>query len=806
MNTQNNLIAINTQQPQPLQISNNMQPLQSLLPLSAAQSPNQTKVLSPTTMQFPGSHGKTCSMGSDDLYKLSQIQRQKYILQQSQLYARAGNKFKAQGNGASQPSAQKPKQNGTVNQFDNIGWVFLKNDQLNPSGGTAASHNSQNSSFKKRIQNRKELNQSGVLSDNTSVDSQNNDRSFVGGQNLAEIIQKHQQIREEQSASVDMKQLQDHQVQYNIQDLDSPQLILDKIQTQVHDQMCNGGQNNYLNFQALNFQKLNQSTKHSARVSMNNINTENQINDIGGNGSNFQSFKKNAMKLPKVTLRHSLINQYTSQKTSSQPISPRIFDNAKFGGSGNPKKSQNSSGFGGADNTNINNSQNQINPFSLPLIDKNTQQSTQFIDNTDSTALINQNNSAGNVDYQQIYNCQNNRSLNLRDNQKFGEMESLLESQAEIKHNSQSNTGIDQTSGSFLTETKIELKSTNKFNLKNLKLKALQSPQQHHQFFVQSQERQSSMSSYKNSFITEQQMQPDASAVTFQRPHDQPKSKISSGTQFPADQGVFTSVQKICSSCNKKTSGKQQFSFDSQQIESIQRVKRKNYSCLSDGMLEEESFEFEEPPLNLRQPQQRLNLNLPRLNNSVIEHSDISISNSIKPNISPSYNVIRDNPFFTNFAKNYNQKLIRAFEEADKANSNEAAGNCASLKQDVLAYMEQNNEIRQLIKEEALKNATLVSTKGKIKKVLINKKQLQKIMNDHQNNNSQNNNNSSNNNNSTNENISGTVALLNDSNEDGSRNGKNSSDVKAGKQEIMKNYGRWYLKPNDFNKIMSNLK
>jgi len=50
--------------------------------------------------------------------------------------------------------------------------------------------------------------------------------------------------------------------------------------------------------------------------------------------------------------------------------------------------------------------------------------------------------------------------------------------------------------------------------------------------------------------------------------------------------------------------------------------------------------------------------------------------------------VIRDNPFFTNFAKNYNNKLLKAFEDADKVTVNENTENCVTLKQDVLAYME----------------------------------------------------------------------------------------------------------------------
>lgn len=78
------------------------------------------------------------------------------------------------------------------------------------------------------------------------------------------------------------------------------------------------------------------------------------------------------MRLPKVALRPSLLNQLNNQKTASLPISPKVFEQAKFGGSSsNQKKSQNSS-------QNMNES-SQINPFSLPQIDR-TQQSTNYLD------------------------------------------------------------------------------------------------------------------------------------------------------------------------------------------------------------------------------------------------------------------------------------------------------------------------------------------------------------------------------------------------------------------------------------------
>lgn len=73
------------------------------------------------------------------------------------------------------------------------------------------------------------------------------------------------------------------------------------------------------------------------------------------------------MKLPKVTMRTSLINQIGNLKTSSLPISPRIFESAKFGSSSNHKKSMNNSQTNDSINTaNNDNSLHQINPFALP--------------------------------------------------------------------------------------------------------------------------------------------------------------------------------------------------------------------------------------------------------------------------------------------------------------------------------------------------------------------------------------------------------------------------------------------------------
>lgn len=47
------------------------------------------------------------------------------------------------------------------------------------------------------------------------------------------------------------------------------------------------------------------------------------------------------MKLPKVTARASLLNQITQHKVSSLPISPRIFEQAKFGPNSKQKNSFN---------------------------------------------------------------------------------------------------------------------------------------------------------------------------------------------------------------------------------------------------------------------------------------------------------------------------------------------------------------------------------------------------------------------------------------------------------------------------------
>jgi len=88
------------------------------------------------------------------------------------------------------------------------------------------------------------------------------------------------------------------------------------------------------------------------------------------------------MKLPKVGMRTSLLNQYSQQKVSSMPISPRIFEHAKFGPGSSNKKSLNDSGIskgdGNQNSTIANNNSNPSNlsgsnmPFALPSIDKTT--------------------------------------------------------------------------------------------------------------------------------------------------------------------------------------------------------------------------------------------------------------------------------------------------------------------------------------------------------------------------------------------------------------------------------------------------
>lgn len=78
-------------------------------------------------------------------------------------------------------------------QYDNIGWVFFKNESFSgPITQGGPNLMAQNVSYKKRLEKLKELNRSAAQSDNTSLDSPaNNDKSINAGANFAEIIQKH---------------------------------------------------------------------------------------------------------------------------------------------------------------------------------------------------------------------------------------------------------------------------------------------------------------------------------------------------------------------------------------------------------------------------------------------------------------------------------------------------------------------------------------------------------------------------------------------------------------------------------------
>jgi hypothetical protein len=64
---------------------------------------------------------------------------------------------------------------------------------------------------------------------------------------------------------------------------------------------------------------------------------------------------------------------------------------------------------------------------------------------------------------------------------------------------------------------------------------------------------------------------------------------------------------------------------------------------------------------------------------------------------------LRDNGYFKKFISNYNHQLINAFEEADRVNksgNSKLNTSTATLKQEVLAYMEEHSEIRKLMREE----------------------------------------------------------------------------------------------------------
>ncbi len=71
------------------------------------------------------------------------------------------------------------------NRYDNLGWVFLKNDGslATKLGGLHTLYNS----YRTMKHSKKDLNISGAGSDNTSIDSLANERSLLGA-NFAEVI------------------------------------------------------------------------------------------------------------------------------------------------------------------------------------------------------------------------------------------------------------------------------------------------------------------------------------------------------------------------------------------------------------------------------------------------------------------------------------------------------------------------------------------------------------------------------------------------------------------------------------------
>jgi hypothetical protein len=118
-------------------------------------------------------------------------------------------------------------------------------------------------------------------------------------------------------------------------------------------------------------------------------------------------------------------------------------------------------------------------------------------------------------------------------------------------------------------------------------------------------------------------------------------------------------------------------------------------SCFSDGHIddEEEDQEFGEPIIKLR---------------DFTKKSEEKYTSQDPITGTPNYDTVRDNKFFNKFAIKYNKKLMGLFDEADKEASyqlNKSGGGAntssATLKQDVLAYMEQHSEIRRLMNDEA---------------------------------------------------------------------------------------------------------
>lgn len=135
----------------------------------------------------------------------------------------------------------------------------------------------------------------------------------------------------------------------------------------------------------------------------------------------------------------------------------------------------------------------------------------------------------------------------------------------------------------------------------------------------------------------------------------------------------------------------------------MEKVKKhqngKNHSCLSDGI-----SSVGEEPIDLEGSSLSFKLQDIKKNATFKKERGNSFNNEADNQTSSGYSTIKDNSFFSKFANQYNKKLIAAFEEADKAtNTARLNTSTATLKQDVLAYMEQHSEIRKLMKAEVIK-------------------------------------------------------------------------------------------------------
>jgi len=74
--------------------------------------------------------------------------------------------------------------------------------------------------------------------------------------------------------------------------------------------------------------------------------------------------------------------------------------------------------------------------------------------------------------------------------------------------------------------------------------------------------------------------------------------------------------------------------------------------------------------------------------------------------VSSGYSTIKDNKLFNRFAIKYNEALTKAFDEADKQANLSGKNSSATLKNDCIAYLDKHSEIRKLMKDDMLKNAT----------------------------------------------------------------------------------------------------